>query len=297
MIHVVGNPNGCPSPTQVSRALNDALTLHQADTNPSPDGDRVSLTDEGLRYRVVIEKTSLPAVAEKSEFTDETRQCEERARVTAVFLALLLEPPFPKSPPESSPPVSPPLEPPHLTARAKPVDSSLKKRKLVVQLEFAGVLDGTPDSHRAISGGASLRASLGLDHFAIVLGISGTSPTTLAFSHSSAHLERLPIDVDLRGALRVKRFELTLDLGFVTDVLFISGDDITVKNHGVRVDFGLRVALEAKVWIKNRVAPFVALQALISPIPIEFSADPYGSVGATPYLWLGGLAGLAIRLH
>ena len=295
-VHIDGDAVGCPSPEAVASALNDAFTRHRADvlhSLPSADGgaesvgDTVRLEDRGGSYRVSVHD-------ETREFSDPARQCENRARAASVFVALLLEPPdlFVAEPP--APPAPKPSPPPTPVLDAAHVHRRPRGR---IELQLGGLLEGTPNSGGHWAGGAEARLSLGIRTVSFIVGLTGTSPITLDLPGTRARLTRIPIDVGVRGTLPLGQLELALDLGFVAGVALIEDLDLGTRSGGTRFDPGVRASLMFAAWVKNRIAPFIAFQTLVSFQSIPLSVETVGTVGSTPTVWLGAILGVKIRLH
>ncbi len=281
-VHVLGEETACPSPAQLTLALNQAFSEHQADTSAAEDGIAVRVSDEGPSYKIAVG-------ADAREFVDETRSCEDRARAATVFIVLLIEPPVftsPAPPPAAKPP---PPKPP-----APPPD-----RRLSLEIEAAGFIDGAPNAKSSLSGGGAVRVNFGLPQVGLTLGVIGSSPVDFNLSDIKVELTRVPLDLGVRGALRLHRLELEADAGVAMMVDLLAGKELATQNSSTRLEWGLRLALSAKIWF-GRIAPFISFQSLIFPSPIaitvETSAQDYQTIGKTPIVWLGGLIGMAIKI-
>ena len=164
-------------------------------------------------------------------------------------------------------------------------------------LDVSGLLSFAPRGAGEIltTGGGTLRFSATTRYFGIALGAAGVAPNTLALTGGTARLLRMPIDLDLRGTLRRGRFEGIADVGLVVSILGLSGHGYIGDRSTTGVNAGIRLSAALRIWL-GRVAPFVAAEALIDPMPFDLHAGNT-LVGTTPQLWIGVLAGLAVRIH
>src|SRR5262245_19994117 len=78
--------SSCPSPEQLKSALAGAVPDLEVVTTPARPGDlRVELVDLGDRYQISVDGAA-------RELPDAARRCEERARASAVVIALAVQP-------------------------------------------------------------------------------------------------------------------------------------------------------------------------------------------------------------
>jgi hypothetical protein len=271
-VRIVGGATACPSPAEVSSALAPLLPEARTTDEPGPGVLDVELSDLGAEYRVII------GGAERV-FADPSRSCEDRAHAIAVMLVVALEPP---------------------TLATRPPRPPRPTRRLPhVELEVGGILDAAPRTapdNDLVSGGGALRLVLSGAVVGASLGVGGLSPVTLDLGVVRVRLTRVPFDAALRARVRRRAFELTGELGLALTALVIEGEGPGAIRDS-RLDVGLRAALAGRVWIRDRVAPFLGLQLAVFPRPYQLEVEPTGVAGTTPYVWLGGVAGVAVRLH
>lgn len=279
-VNIVGNDDACPSPLAVALALQRLLT-HTTVTPtlvdtpaPAERGRTVHIIDLGRRHIVMIE-------GHRREFVDDLKQCAERAKVAAVFIALVVEPPVVAAP--SSPP--------------SPV---VTRREPRVDLEVGGLFDiglSADAEGSLLSGGAVLRLFAGTAHVGAVLSIAGLSPTTLEFTAVSAKLTRVPMALALRGAFDVKRIRLAGDLGLSGTVVIAEGLAADAHETPTGFELGVYAAAMIELWMHRRVAPFLALQAVVAPVPYRLALHDQGVIGHTPYVWIGLSLGVAVKIR
>jgi hypothetical protein len=229
----------------------------------------------------------------QKRFVDEARQCAARARAAAVFAMLILEPPRLPGEPVVAGAHRAPLD----EGAAPPTRPSGRRRPRVL-IELGGVVDAAPRTAPAnslVAGGASLRGAIGGRHLFAVVGLSGLSPVTLTLPGLRARVARVPLDLSLRAAFERGRCELAAELGVTATVLLTEGLDLASNDKATRLEFGIRTAFSLYVWLKARVAPFAAVQAVFVPRPNDLVVAPIGNVGTMPWAWLGGTLGAAVR--
>ena len=90
--------SGCPTREAVAAALSPALAHIRPNLDPLPSDFR--LADLGDAFEVTVG-------GQVQRYADAARDCAERARVAAVFVALAMNPPS-LEPPRPPPPVPPP---------------------------------------------------------------------------------------------------------------------------------------------------------------------------------------------
>ena len=90
--------SGCPTREAVAAALSPALAHIRPNLDPLPSDFR--LADLGDAFEVTVGR-------QVQRYADAARDCAERARVAAVFVALAMNPPS-LEPPRPAPPVPPP---------------------------------------------------------------------------------------------------------------------------------------------------------------------------------------------
>jgi hypothetical protein len=276
----------CPSRASVERALAE---LASKDPGKFPLADALGgleLGDAGARYQVSVG-------GRRREYADTTRDCERRARVAAVYIALVLterageqtspeQPtPAPSAAPAKTPTPSPPPEPPRAPAPEPP-------RRLFFdgggRLAFAPVSPGIVVLPGVELGAAYQPGALGARLALAVPVASGT----MAVGSATARLARYPLYLALRHSVRLEPFALALDAGVEAALL-------AVRREGgapgtTRVDAGARTSLTLGL-ASARLSPYLALLAEWVPRRFGLALEPDGVVRETPAFWLGASAG------
>jgi hypothetical protein len=101
----------------------------------------------------------------------------------------------------------------------------------------------------------------------------------------------------VRGSIARGRLELSAEAGPMLTVLLAGGQGLQTNTGATRADPGLRAAIIVRLRATARLAPFLAVDAAVSPRSYPLVLDDGRQLGATPRLWLGASLGLALRIH
>jgi hypothetical protein len=286
-VHVSGT-GSCPLATDVASALE--LTARggpRADT-PKPSAEVVDL---GASFLVA-------AAQQSQEYVDPRRNCDERARIAAVFIALALFPPDAIVP--AAPPALAAVPPPDSQTNA--AEPQLPSSRLPWgRLEVGGRLDGSPATSRSaavLEGGSMVRGSAGWSSsLGFELGLGLFVSNTRDLDGTRVRQQRFPFDAGVRIPFSVPAGELSADVG-VTGALFeSSGEGLARVDSQVRLDLGLRAGGTFRLARQTRLAPYASLCGIFLPRPYAFVVDGRGSVGSTAALRLGAELGLSVLLQ
>ncbi len=272
----------CPSAEELSATL-APLVVTLAPNRLVEAGPRVD--DLGDRFEVA-------AAGQTRQYLDAARDCPERARVAAVFIALALNPPATPTVPRVD--AVPPAEPvgPEGTGlpSAAPWWAALA---LGGRMELAPAADR--QSSPAASLGAELRAAVGKRAFGATVAGGVLAPTVVTFGAVPVRQQRCPF----RAVATVRHkipgpFELAGDLGLAFVILRLRGEGLDTVASATRLDVGGRAGLElGLVSPPSSWAPFLALHVEYFPRPYQFDVGPLGRVGSTNHLWVGASVGLS----
>ncbi|HLK93651.1 MAG TPA: hypothetical protein VKZ18_27415, partial [Polyangia bacterium] len=266
----------CPTGEAVRAAL---LPVLGASPVAAPSPPRVS--DLGPRFEVV-------AAGQTGDFVDSVRDCVERARVAAVFIALALNPPVP------------PVRPPVVTSHPPPPPpAEVKPRQrwfsAAVMARFDGAEAGSSSQVEGTWGG-EVRAALGRGALGIAATAGALAPTVTTFGSVGVRQQRFPLSV----AFTVKRdlparFRLAGDLGVAVVPFTLDGQGLDTAEPAMRVDLGGRLAVELSFPPVAGLTPVLGLHAEYFPRTYALAVDPLGDVGTSSTLWLGTSLGLAFE--
>jgi hypothetical protein len=292
-VRMVGDDTACPTPTQVVAVLRRLLprTKVTAESGPATSTD-ATITDEGSQYRITI-------AGQERSFVDGARQCAERARHAAVFVALVLDPPMvpepseevPTPPVATAPPVAPAVERPAVPSPARStvpsVDLSLETTLLVAPA--AGERETT------VAGGfmAWGRAKRGLH---LALG-AGALRGSFQFADVAADAWWIPLHLAAGVSVARDRWEAGAEIGPNVTVLSVTGRDLAEAESQVRLEWGGRVGAFTRFWLSKNIALHLSAEGLARPSSYAVLITPEGQLGSTPVLWVGGAAGISLRLE
>jgi len=261
----------CPSAEAVAVALGSAVGTETA----APGKDVPKVIDRGDRF-------SVSAFGQAREYADPARDCDERARAAAVFIALALNPPA--APPSAPPPAvvqAPPPPPPPESARWMDVG-------------VAARVDGTPDTSFAL--GFEVRAAAGWRWLGLAATAGILAPTDSQFSSVTVRQQRFPLSLAVIAQHRIaERVGLAGGVGVALVPLTLHAQGIDGAPASTRLDVGARIAIELRVLATPRLAPFIGVHAEIFPRAYQLDVDPLGYVGSTGRFWLGGSLGLSFE--
>ena len=252
----------------------------------------IQVDDLGAMFRVsVLDKVR--------EYREEARECAYRAKLAALFAALIIDPaallsgalceqPPCLPAPAPSPPVAPP--PAQVETKARP---ALPPRPLV-HLELGPTLVvGLGAEDRAAHWGGVLRLTLGRGRVVPVLGTAGLWPAETSLGGVRLRQWRLPVDLGVRATLPGSWIDFYGELSFVLALLSERALDLAAPRSPMGVELGGRVGLGARLARRAGLAPFVSLQAEFLPDPPSVFALPEGLAGRTPYVWMGACVGVS----
>jgi hypothetical protein len=278
----VAGESGCPDPAAVQQVL---ATLLSATETSEPS--TIAVADFGSRYRVTVGDRV-------KTYLDPHRNCAERVRIAAAFIALALNPEEAPSPVDSEPtPITPPIvETPPVHVVAHPI---------VVRIQGGAAVQSAPELG-ALAFGASAR----LAARSTLLGVYAScawlgSETTDLSGTAGVAFERVPCSLGATIALLPPdyRVELDVDAGVAIGALRVAGRGLATDSVATRLELGGRAALQMGVHLgqpDSAIFPVVGIEATVLPMAYDFEVMPRGSVGQTPRWWAGATAGLCWRV-
>jgi len=287
-LRVVGQ-DACPTAREVATVLERMLprTKITADTGPLGAAE-ATVSDQGAQFRVTV-------AGQERSFDDFARQCTERARHAAVFVALVLDPPA-IGELSSEPPAAP--APPIRPVDAPPRQAERRPSGWQWDVALGGVMLVAPEVERrrtAVAEGiaAFARVKRGL-HLALGAGVLQGA---LYFDDVAADAWWIPIDVAAGFAARTSAWEIGAEVGPNLAILSIIGENLKEARRQLRVEVGGRVSVWSRFWFSKQFAAFLSAEAIVRPLPYLLDIDPRGGIGEMPTVWLGGSAGLTAALQ
>lgn len=303
---LIGGSSTCPSPAAVRTEIELLVPREHLNARLRASGGSsplVEITDLGVPFQVV-------AAGSAREYRDEARDCAYRARVAAVFVALVIAPgavlasranPPPRQPPAVAPP-RPPPDPATLvsTVSENPEPTSLQRSRVRLAVG-AGVEAGVGADARIGQAGLGLRVIVGDGRWALAAGAAALAPVDTSIGGVAIRQWRVPADVSVRVQWAPETSERRMlepyaELGVAVAVLRESGLELASKDTDTSAELGVRAAAGVYLTGISRISPFLALHGEVVPSPPAISALPRGVVGHTPLVWFGATAGAAWRL-
>jgi hypothetical protein len=289
-LRVVGQDADCPTAKQVATVLERMLprTKITADTGP-PGAAEATVADQGARFRVTV-------AGQERSFDDGGRQCTERARHAAVFVALVVDPPA-ISDPASEPPATPAPAVPSSAVDTARSPGDRRPRAMQWDLALGAVMLVAPESagrRTAVAQGVAgfVRGKRGF-HFALGAGVLHGA---LRYDVATADAWWIPLDVAAGFTTRTTLWEIGAEVGPSASILFILGENLRQAQREVRVEVGGRMAAWSRLWLSRQFATFLSAETVVRPFPYVLDIDPRGSVGQMPSVWLGASAGVSAAL-
>jgi len=272
----------CPEPAAVWSAIDQLVVRDRLEPRLRALAEAehpIEVVDLGPSFRVL-------AAGRTRDYSDEARDCANRARLASLFVALAVDSsgePAPAAPPAavvSAAPAPPP----------EPIPSRLGRLELGATFEA-----GTPAIW--LAPGAALRLVVGRGALGIVVGARGTWPTDAALDGVRVRAWRVAADLMLRATFgRDRRLQPFVELGAAATFLSARAPDLAAPRDeggfeaGLAAAAGFHLARHASLW------PFVAARAELIPRPVSVFARPAGLVGDTPQFWAGASAGVSFGI-
>lgn len=283
-LHVAVEDGACPDAEKLRDALSPLLEQGVAlvfEATPSTTR-RASVIDSGDRYAIEIDGA-------RRDVDDARRDCVERARVAAVFMALNMQA---QPAPQPVPPSEPEPEPREPEPEAPPMPPGFGATAFVLA-EHATEVDRT-----AFGGGASLFYATEPFRFELSAGV--LAPIELRLEprgdvRGRVQLTRVPLALTASYLLRLGAFELGPVLGLALDVLHLRGQGVERPQSELRVSPGLLLGAGAQLRLTPRIGLVLELQMRAFPRAYRLTVEPTGALGETPRLWLSGQLGVQAR--
>lgn len=285
LVQVVGS---CPSQSAVTDALRPVL---------GKDGLR--RTSELPRVIDLGDRYVVSAAGQSSPYADPSRDCAERARVSAVFIALALNPPIVPvvAPPTPPPPPEPPAPPPEPAAPPSPPAVFWKRVAVSGRLDHGFETEGGPAVSTA---GAEVHGALGWDAWGVAATGGVLLPVTATFKGIAVREQRFPLSLSLVLKGRpTPEVELSGNLGVALTVLTLRANGINENAPSTRIDVGARWGIEiAGPRFSDGFSAFVGIHGEYFPrlyvLDVDQTGQPLG-IGSTHNYW--GAASLGISFE
>lgn len=293
--------DGCPDTALLEQAL---APLIGGEAAGEAGSGHASVRDLGERYRVEV-----GAVAR--EFDDPARDCRERARVAAVFIALnrkearaAPKPPAAEPKPKPEPkPDEPAAEPEPEPLLEPPAPTAFEDRTDIVHygMQLFGAAAYAPDPSKLAPGGGA-GAWLTAGDFRFELSAGALAPADIDLQTQSSvngavALLRLPLSLSASYLLRAGAFRFGPALGLALDVLRMHGKNLPDPQTELRVNPGGLAALDAHARLGREWLALLRLSLSAFPRAYDLAVDRAGKLGSTPRLWLGATLGIEYQFR
>lgn len=268
----------CPSAEQVASALTYLLKGGTAIEGTRGSELRLRVDDLGATYRVDVG-------GDARDYSDDARDCPERARVAAVFAAVTMEPPEVSARSKT-------------TATAPPTVASGKESRRL-QVRVGGSAEASREDSREVLGwGGELRAALVGQRWGVEMGAGGQTPADVTWGSYQARITRFVFDAGARVTGQTGALAAGASVGLAASVFRLQGQGagLTIHDSGTRLDLGARLALFMAWRPDGKISPFVDLHASLWPRRYAVVVDGVGQVGNTPAVWVGATLGVAVRV-
>ncbi|HEY8927223.1 MAG TPA: hypothetical protein VIU64_22725 [Polyangia bacterium] len=280
-LQVVG---ACPTQGAVMSLLSPVLA---ADSLPAA-AEPPRVIDLGDRYVVA-------AAGQSGLYSDPGRDCGERARVAAVFIALALNPPA-LAAASPAPVAAPPPEPLPRPVAAKPPSPAGRAWREVAVAGRVDLAFDEADAPGDVTAGPELRLATGREEWGVALTAAALWPTTTQFAAVSVRQQRFPFGATVVFRRPVKSWlELGGEAGLALAVLRLRANEIEANTASTRLDLGARLVLEAVGPRGDGWALFAALRGEIFPRVYVLDTDPLKKVGVTHHYWWGASLGISFE--
>lgn len=262
----------CPSAELIKAELAPLLG------DPAPSVT-VEVVDSGESYRIRV------GSAER-EVSDARRDCEERAKVSAVFIALNL----PARAPEPPPP--PPRPPP------SPAQTAPRPRATQVAFQLLGAVEHAPELSRT-GKGVYLGASLRRGPLELALGSGVLAPLRVVAAEGEAvsyELWRFPTSLTLGYNAEGRVLSFGVAAGVALDLMRFRGVDIPDPDSGLRANPGFLLTLPLRLHASRHIAGVLIPTLALFPRTYLVRLEPTRQLDETPRLWLGARIGLELSI-
>lgn len=258
----------CPRLSEVVAALGQVVTGEVAQAAAS----EIAIRDLGPSWQIEVR-------AHASSYVDPARHCAERARVAAVFAALVIEPPDRDDGPEPDP-------------SATGASPTASRRRFTLQL--APLVAVAAGANVPWGAGGQGRFAFSAEHLGLALGAEAAAFSKLDASKYGASITRIAFDLSARTLWSPGRVGFAAELGPYFSLLRVRGTELYQSSSSNHLDAGARAAIMAR--LQGRWAPFLLAEAMFSARRLDLRAEPGGTIGSVPRLWLGLSAGAALDL-
>lgn len=271
----------CPTPEAVETVLRSLLPA----TQPSGAPAHATVVDRGDSFVVSVDSRT-------KTYSDLDRNCVQRARIAAAFIALALGPPPLAL--ENEPPAPPSPKPP-LSSQDYALTAGRSKPRAWLHFGVRGAIQvssplglTTPGVAFDVAAGWG---SFGAEAMCAWLANADVSPsrggvvslqrTACAVGPMTRFFVASPVETDLK-------------VGLALGTLRADGQGFATSHGSLRLEVGARLAFDASLRLSQgaRVSPTAGLEITYYPLPYDLVVSPRGVVARTSTVWAGATAGV-----
>jgi hypothetical protein len=266
-VHVQLAAAACPSPSELEDKLEPLLDA-ELDISESDAPIDAEVIDHGEGFTIEV-------AGVEREFSDRARDCVERARQAAVFIALNLKPSAAEESGER-----------HVTTALR------------VGLQLSAELAYTRTQNSLAPGpGAGIWLDYGSLRFVFSAAILFANEISVQSADvaGAVRLTRIPLALAASYLFHLGRFAIGPELGLGLDVLHFHGRGLERVQTQLRTNLGLVAAIDAQLQLSDALSALVRVGLNGFPRAYTLSIDPVGPAGRTPKLWLTASLGVSWR--
>ena len=206
---VIVGSSSCPEPGAVWAAMGTLLPPDRLAERLRVAGNLipVEILDLGASFRLI-------AAGRVREYRDEARDCADRARVAAVFVALAIDPAGILTTPK---PPAPPPPPPEPAGPSAPIVTAPRPAARIA-IGATGVAGLGPDA-RIVQPGIAVRVAVGRGRIAVAGGAAALLPMEATVGGVRLDHLRVPADVGLRIQGTGSRLQAYAEMGLLVAVV------------------------------------------------------------------------------
>jgi hypothetical protein len=262
----------------------------------------IRVNDFGTHFAITVnDKTR--------DYADTARDCSQRARVAAVFVALTLAPPdiadldepqaatSPTSRTEAPPPSTPESKPAPVRSPSAPEPSAadLPAHEVSAHLELGAKAAYDP-GHDQNNLGVHARVAATVVGWGASLGADVPARGSFQLDGVRVQQSRYTTDVSARRVWIHHPLEVRLDAGPTLTWLQLRQADSPTAERVTRWLPGLRLGA-ALLFARHTISPFFGVDVHCLPFRIPIIVEPEGTIGHTSAVWIGVTLGIAIATH
>lgn len=287
---LVDGTSACPEPQAVWAALSALVVIDRVERRlhaPAGGGRPIEVTDLGAAFRV-------RAGDRTREYEDQARDCENRAKLAAVFVALAADSAGDAT--VTNPAQTPPAPPPPVAAAIGEQPPAPAPRAHALQLEV-GADARLGVGQRAAAPGALAQLAWDRGRLSLAAGVRGSAPVQASIGDVRVRQWRVAAQLAARvRLLRDRPVSPFLELGAVAALLSEQGADLTVARAGTAGELGIVAGAGVSFLRRRWGSTFVLVETELDPAPPTISALPAGDLGRAPHVWVGAAAGVSVGL-